>query len=126
MSVTPDRKTGSARIWAACFYSLNGIKETFKNEAAFRQELLLFVLSLVALYWLPVAFIDKCLLFFASAVVLIVELINSAIESVVDLVCPAFNPLAKKAKDCGSAAVFVSLLLAGFLWLMVIINMVLA
>ena len=124
MTVTPERKTGIARIGAAFSYSLNGIKETLKTEAAFRQELLLFGLSLIALYWLPVPFIYKCLLFVVSCLVLIVELINSAIESVVDLACPDYSLLAKKAKDCGSAAVFVGLLLAGILWALLIIHIV--
>lgn len=109
-------KTGFARIFAAFYYSADGISSTFKNEAAFRQELLLFFVLLPVLYFLPVTLLFKCLLFTVNTLVLIVELLNSAIESVVDLVSPAYNIYAKRAKDMGSAAVLFSLLLTTILW----------
>lgn len=110
-------KTGFARIFAAFFYSADGLHSSFKYEAAFRQELLLFIVFLPLLYFLPVTVQFKCLLFAVNTLVLIVELLNSAVESVVDLVSPDYNIYAKRAKDMGSAAVLLSLLLALLLWL---------
>ncbi len=109
-------KTGFARIFAAFYYSADGLAGAFKNEAAFRQELLLYIVLLPIIYFLPVTFLFKCLLFSINTLVLIVELLNSAVESVVDLVSPDYNILAKQAKDMGSAAVLLSLLLAAILW----------
>lgn len=117
MDKKPAAKTGFARIWAAFFYSLQGLWFALRNESAFRQELCLFVILLVILFFLPLSITFKAILFFANSIVLIVELLNSAIESVVDLSSPEYNVLAKRAKDLGSAAVFVSLILALVLWL---------
>ena len=109
-------KTGYARIFAAFYYSADGLGSAFKNEAAFRQEILLYFLLLPILFFLPVSLLFKCLLFSVNTLVLIVELLNSAVESVVDLVSPDYNIYAKRAKDMGSAAVLLSLLLAAILW----------
>lgn len=109
-------KTGIARIFAAFSYSADGLGAAFRHESAFRQELVLFVLLLPLLYLLPVSLFFKCLLFSVNTMVLIVELLNSGIESVVDLVSPDYNIYAKRAKDMGSAAVLLSLLLAAGLW----------
>ena len=117
-------KTGFARILAAFFYSADGIGSTFKNEAAFRQELLLFIVLLPILYYLPIPLVSKCLLFAANTLVLIVELLNSAVESIVDLVSPDYNIYAKRAKDMGSAAVLFSLLLAAILWVCALFTLI--
>ena len=109
-------KTGIARIFAAFSYSADGLGAAFRHESAFRQELVVFVLLLPLLYLLPVSLFFKCLLFSANTLVLIVELLNSAVESVVDLVSPDYNIYAKRAKDMGSAAVLLSLLLVAGLW----------
>ena len=109
-------KTGIARIWAAFFYSLNGLRFAISNEAAFRQEICIVVFVLVVLLFLPLSLFWKGLLFFATTSVLIVELLNSAIESVVDIASPEYHDLAKRAKDLGSAAVLVSIVLAIVLW----------
>ena len=109
-------KTGIARIWAAFFYSLNGLRLAISNEAAFRQEACIVVVLLVALLFLPVSLFWKGLLFFATTSVLVVELLNSAIESVVDIASPEYHDLAKRAKDLGSAAVLVSIVFAIVLW----------
>ena len=109
-------KTGIARIWAAFFYSLNGLRFAISKEAAFRQEVSILVVVLVALFFLPLSLFWKGLLFFATTSVLIVELLNSAIESVVDIASPEYHDLAKRAKDLGSAAVLVSIVLAIVLW----------
>lgn len=110
-------KTGIARILAAFSYSADGIGAAFRHEAAFRQESLLYCLLLPLLYFLPFTLVFKCLLLAVNTLVLVVELLNSAIESVVDLVAPEYNLYAKRAKDMGSAAVLFSLLLALVLWL---------
>jgi len=109
-------KTGIARIWAAFFYSLNGLRFAISNEAAFRQEVCIVAVLLVVLLFLPLSLLWKGLLFFATTSVLVVELLNSAIESVVDIASPEYHDLAKRAKDLGSAAVLVSIVFAIVLW----------
>ncbi len=109
-------KTGIARIWAAFFFSLNGLRFAISNEAAFRQEACIVVVLLVVLLFLPLSLLWKGLLFFATTSVLVVELLNSAIETVVDIASPEYHELAKRAKDLGSAAVLVSIVFAIVLW----------
>lgn len=104
------------RLFYATRYSKQGLVAAFKSEAAFRQELGLFILLLPMLYFLPLSLEFKLILFTANCIVLIAEILNSAIEAVVDLISPDFNDYAKKAKDMGSAAVFLSLLLSASLW----------
>nr|VFJ56405.1 MAG: diacylglycerol kinase [Candidatus Kentron sp. DK]VFJ65370.1 MAG: diacylglycerol kinase [Candidatus Kentron sp. DK] len=116
----PTPKTGIRRIWAALFHSLDGLRAVFAGEAAFRQELFLVVVATAALPFLPLSFTWKGILFLATAGVLVIELLNSAIESVVDLVSPEYHPLAGRAKDAGSAAVLLGILIAGVLWAMAI------
>lgn len=116
MDRKPTAKIGIARIWAAFFYSLNGLRFAIRNEAAFRQETCIIVVLLIVLLFLPLSFLWKGLLFFASIVIIIVELLNSAIESVVDMTSPEYHILAKRAKDLGSAAVLISIVLAIVLW----------
>lgn len=123
MTEIPRKKTGLARILAAARYSLEGLRSAFKSEAAFRQELLLFFVSLIVLIWLPVPVVYKYLILFANTIVLVTELLNSAIEAMANLVSPEFNPYVKKAKDFGSAAVFVSLLLVIVLWGLAILHL---
>ena len=110
------KKQGVARIIAAFWYSINGLRAAFNSEAAFRQELALFVFFLPILFYLHVSPVFKALLLFANSLVLIVELLNSAVEAIVDLASPEFHDLAKQAKDIGSAAVMLSLFLAFGLW----------
>ena len=116
MDRKPPTKTGIVRIWAAFFYSLNGLRFAISSEAAFRQEACIVVIVSVALLFLPLSFVWKGLLFFATTAVLVVELLNSSIESVVDMVSPEYHVLAKRAKDLGSAAVLVSIVFAVVLW----------
>ena len=117
-----SNKRGLARIVAALFYSFDGIRSSFKYEEAFRQEVYLFILLLPVLYFVPVSPQFKAILFAGNCLVLIVELLNSAVESVVDLVSPDYNILAKRAKDMGSAAVLLSIILAGALWLAAVLS----
>ena len=126
MDRKPTTKTGIVRIWAAFFYSLNGLRFAISNEAAFRQEACIVVIVSVALLFVPLSLVWKGLLFLATTVVLVVELLNSAIESVVDIASPEYHVLAKRAKDLGSAAVLVSIVLAVVLWSVAIFRILLS
>jgi len=109
-------KTGIARIWAAFFYSLSGLRAAISDEAAFRQEVCIAIVLLTVLLFLPLSLFWKGLLFFSTLSVLVLELLNSAIESVVDIASPEYHDLAGRAKDLGSAAVLVSIVIALVLW----------
>jgi len=104
------------RIWKGSIYSKEGLLAAIKSEAAFRQELVLFFIALPILFFIPISLEGKLLLLTAHSIVLIVEILNSAIEAVVDLAAPEYSRLAKRAKDMGSAAVFLSLLLTASIW----------
>jgi diacylglycerol kinase (ATP) len=112
----PRHRKGLSRIWFALIYSFNGLWFALTQEAAFRQEACIYVLFMIVLYLLPLSMAFKCILFFSSTLVLIVEILNSAIESIVDMTAPGYNDFAKQAKDLGSAAVFLSIILALVLW----------
>jgi diacylglycerol kinase (ATP) len=116
----PARKTGLARIFAATRYSLDGIGYALRHESAFRQELLLLAVLIPLAVMLARTPVELALLLGSAILVLIVELLNTAIEALVDLVTGEFRELAKAAKDAGSAAVFISLLLCVLVWLLVI------
>ncbi len=112
--------TGLRRIWRAFFYSCQGIAAAFRHESAFRQEVLLAMVLLPAALWLDVAPTAKALLIMSVMLVLIVELLNSAVEAVVDRVSVELHPLAKRAKDIASAAVFLCLVTAVMVWMLVL------
>ena len=118
-----SKKTGLARIIAAAGYSAAGLKDTWRTEAAFRQELCLYLFLLPAIFLPPFSLTVKMLLFIVNSLVLIVELVNSAIEAIVDMTSPDFHPLAKKAKDIGSAAVMITLLLVLASWIFAITSL---
>lgn len=110
------KRSPLARIFYAFLYSKEGIKAALQSEAAFRQELLLFAVLLPILLFLPFTLEQRIVLIAVNVLVLIVELINSAIEALADLVSPGPHELVKKAKDIGSAAVFLALVLAAIVW----------
>lgn len=112
----PRSKKGLARLISALRYSLQGIVACYRNEEAFRQEVIVFGLLLVAIVLIPVSGLVKLLLFTVNSLVLIVELLNSAVEAIVDRVSPEYDELAGRAKDMGSAAVLLSLVVAGVVW----------
>jgi len=122
MTEKPKSRTGITRILYAFTYTFNGLRHAIMNEAAFRQELMVFVVALIAMLFMPLSDIVKLLLFISSIIILIVELLNSAIEAVVDKASPEYNELAKQAKDMGSAAVFLSFTAAGVVWIYAIIQ----
>ncbi|MBK9443709.1 MAG: diacylglycerol kinase [Comamonadaceae bacterium] len=98
-------------------YSEQGIRSAWRDEAAFRQELVLVMLLTPLTLWLQLPKLDTVLLLALMGLVLVAELLNSGLEAVVDMASPDINVLAAKAKDCGSAAVFVTLLMLGGAWL---------
>ena len=122
MTEKPKKNSGIIRILYAFAYTFSGLRHAILNEAAFRQEAMIFIIALIAIQFMPVSGVIKLLLLVSSIIVLIVELLNSAIEAVVDKVSPEYNKLAKQAKDMGSAAVFLSFVAAGAVWLYAVIQ----
>ena len=112
----PGGNTGFRRIVNATFFSLAGLRAAWRDEAAFRQEVLLCVVLLPAGVWLGQTAVERSLLLGSCLLVLIVELLNSGIEAVVDRVGNEHHRLSGQAKDLGSAAVFLSLLLVLVIW----------
>ncbi len=109
-------KTGITRIINAAGYSWLGFKAAFKHEAAFRQELALtLLLTPVALYYGP-SYADKAILIASLVFILLVEIINSALEAVVDRFGDEMHELSGRAKDMGSAAVLLAFIITGLIW----------
>jgi diacylglycerol kinase (ATP) len=120
-SVSPFKgKTGFVRVRNAFFYSCSGIAAAFRHESAFRQEVLLAAILLPGAFWVPVSAVERALLVAAVLLVLIVELVNASVEAVVDRISQEHHPLSGRAKDLGSAAVFVSLILCGAVWAIIL------
>lgn len=107
---------GIGRIYHACRYSLQGFAHALRHEAAFRQELCVAVPAAVLVYFLPVGAERKILLLASLVLVLVAELLNSAVEAAVDRVSLERHPLAGRAKDLGSAAVMLTILLTIITW----------
>lgn len=108
--VSPHKgKTGLRRVWNAFFYSMDGFAAALKHEDAFRQESLLAALLIPAALWLGDTGIERALMIGSVFLVLIVELLNSAIEATVDRISLENHALAKRAKDIGSASVLLAL-----------------
>lgn len=115
-------KTGVRRVMNAFHYSMAGLRAAFSYEDAFRQEALLAVLLIPASFLLPVGGLSRALMIASVLLVLIVELLNSAIEAVVDRVSLDHHHLSKRAKDIGSAAVFLALLNVLVVWACVLLG----
>lgn len=107
---------GFKRIYNAFFYSMDGFKAAWKNEEAFRQEFILAVTLVPIAFWLGKSILHISLLLFSIFVVLITELLNSGIEAAIDRISDQQHELSKRAKDIGSAAVFVSLTALIIIW----------
>jgi len=115
---------GLTRAWHAAKNSWCGIVYAFQEESAFRQELFLFVvLSPIALF-LPISPLEKCALIASLIMVLVVELLNSSVEAAIDRISFDHHDLSKRAKDFGSAAVMLALLIAALLWATICIPLV--
>lgn len=115
-------KTGLRRLWNATHYSLSGLAAAARHEDAFRVELALALLLAPLALWLGESGVERAMLLGSLLLVLIVELLNSAVEAAVDRISFEDHRLAKRAKDMGSAAVMLSLLTAGAIWLLVLLG----
>jgi diacylglycerol kinase (ATP) len=109
-------KSGLRRIAKAFLYSMDGLKFAWKNEHAFRQELFIVVPAIFIAFFLPVTALEKAALIASAIFILIVELMNSAIEAIVDRISLERHPLSKNAKDFGSAAVTLAISMSILIW----------
>lgn len=117
LNASPHKgKTGLRRVWNALFYSVEGFKAAYRHEDAFRQECLLAIILIPLACFMPAGGVGKALMIASILLVLIVELLNSAVEAAVDRISLENHQLAKRAKDIGSAAVFVSLANVAVVW----------
>ena len=115
------RLVGLRPLLRAFKHSVRGLAYAAKNERAFQQEIILFAVGALAAFLLTESSVERAVLIGSVAFVLVVELINSAIETIVDRIGPEQNPLSRRAKDLGSAAVLVSLAASVAIWLIVLI-----
>lgn len=112
-------RSGVGHIVDATRFSVAGLRAAWRNESAFRQECALVAVLTPAAFWLGETAVERALLIGSAWLMLIVELLNSAIETAVDRIGTDHHPLAARAKDLGSAAVFMSLALTGVVWALV-------
>jgi diacylglycerol kinase (ATP) len=109
-------RTGFDRLWHAFGYSLHGLRAAYQDESAFRQEFWTAVVLLPAAFWVGRSWVETALLAGSVIAMLVVELLNTAVEAVVDRVSFDLHPLSKRAKDIASAAVLLSVLLCAAIW----------
>lgn len=109
-------KTGLIRIWHAFFNSCAGLADAFRHESAFRQEILLAAILIPAAFVLPVTPAERAMLVATVLLVLVVELLNTGVEVAIDRISFERHSLSKRAKDIGSAAVLIALLLLLLVW----------
>jgi diacylglycerol kinase (ATP) len=122
MAMQSENNVGIRRLINAMRWTVRGLKSTYRHEEAFRQEVLLFFVLAPLGLWLGHNGVERALLVGPLLIVLIVELLNSAVESVVDRISTDRHKLSGRAKDQGSAAVFVSLALVALCWVLVLFN----
>lgn len=115
-------KTGLRRLWNAFFYTLDGLSAAYRHEDAFRQEVWLAAIMIPLALFLPVPGPGRALMVASVLLVLIVELINSAIEAAIDRISLENHSLSKRAKDIGSAAVMIALLNVVATWTLVLLG----
>lgn len=113
----PKKSTGIARVVRATGHSFEGLSLALKTENAFRQEAVMAVILLPAALWLARSWVEFAWLGGALMLVLIVELLNSAVEAAIDRISLDVHPLSKRAKDMGSAAVFLSIITCSAIWI---------
>lgn len=113
-------RRGWRRLVNATRYTVDGLVAAWRHEEAFRQEVVSAAVLLPVALWLPLPAVEKVLLIGSLLLVLIVELLNTAVEVAVDRDSVEIDPLAKRAKDYGSAAVMISLLVAGMTWVTIL------
>ncbi|WP_338024886.1 diacylglycerol kinase [Alteromonas antoniana] len=114
------KNTGFIRIWFATIYSMKGLKAAFQSEAAIRQELAAMMLLIPLCFFMNVSTIERVIMIMSLCIVLIAELLNTAVEALSDRVSTEVHILIAKAKDIGSAAVFVALVQAVTVWLLIV------
>ena len=112
-------KTGVVRIVHAFFHSCAGLSDAFRHESAFRQEILLAAILIPLAFWLPVDAAGRALLVASVLLVMVVELLNTGVEVAIDRISFERHSLSKRAKDIGSAAVLVALVLMTAVWALV-------
>ena len=114
------------KIWNRCInstlYSIQGIKYAIQNEEAFRFEIVILILAIIVGIYLGESPFERVFLIGSIMLILIVELLNSAIEATIDRISTEKHPLSKAAKDTGSAAVFCSFILASYIWCEILFN----
>jgi diacylglycerol kinase (ATP) len=115
-------KTGLRRIWNAFHYSLSGLAAAYRHEDAFRQESLLAAILIPLALFLPAPGVGKALMVASVLLVIIIELVNSAVEATVDRISLENHRLAKRAKDIGSAAVLIALINVVVVWSLVLLG----
>lgn len=115
-------KTGLARLWNAIHYSLDGFKAAYEHEDAFRQEIRLVIVLVPLGFYLGKSGVERALLVASALLVIVIELLNSAVEAAVDRISLEDHRLAKRAKDIGSAAVLSSLILMAVVWGLVLLG----
>jgi diacylglycerol kinase (ATP) len=115
-------RNGFARLWRALFYSLDGLSAAFRNEEAFRHEVLLALILIPIALHTPASGVGKALMIGSVLLVLVIELINTSIETAMDRVSLEDHILAKRAKDMASAAVMLSLVNVPVMWLLVLLD----
>jgi diacylglycerol kinase (ATP) len=103
-------------------YALDGLRHAIKTETSFKIELAIALLFFPLIYWLPLTLEHKLILIITYVLIMITELLNSAVENVVDLVTQEIHPLAKAAKDIGATAVLFAVLLHLLCWLLIAID----
>ena len=118
-----SHNTSFKRIYNAFFYSIAGLASAWKNEAAFRQESLVAIVLIPVAFWFGQSTNQIGLLILPIFIVLIVELLNSAVEAAIDRISDERHALSKQAKDIASAAVFLSLVLFAIIWCLVIFEL---
>ncbi|QIR14806.1 diacylglycerol kinase [Shewanella aestuarii] len=117
----PENNHGIKRVIRAAGFSLQGLKSAWRDEAAFRQELVLAAIMLPIALYVDISIVERLILIFGIFLVLIVELLNSAIEAVVDRFGSEIHPLSGQAKDIASAAVMLSLIFCGICWAAILV-----
>lgn len=121
-AVNPQKqRTGLNRAWHAAGYSLAGLRAGW-GETAFRQEAIAALVMVPVAFWLGRNWVEVALLAGSVLLVMIVELLNTAVETAIDRIGPEWHTLSKRAKDMGSAAVLLSLLLAGGIWIAALVQ----
>lgn len=114
--------TGTTRLLKAIYYSYKGLLAAFRHEEAFRLDMLLAAVLIPLAFWLHVNPVERMLMILVVVLVLVVELLNSAVEAAVDRIGEEHHELAGRAKDMGSAAVLVSLGLVAFVWATILLT----